>query len=142
MTPFDAEDWLEVAEVCCDRIAGINQEALLRTALNRAYYAALLSVKWRIEGAHGRGAVPQSRTHFAILGAIKSGGPRFSDIYKALRALQALRDAADYDLRSEPLAWSMVHAQIGRSRALIRRHIKAIPDADFRNLAIPSIEKS
>jgi hypothetical protein len=49
MTDFDAEEWLEVAEVCCDRIAGVNQEALLRTALNRAYYAALLSVKRRIE---------------------------------------------------------------------------------------------
>jgi len=137
MTSFDAEDWLEVAEVCCDRIPGVDQEALLRTALNRAYYAALLCVKWRIEGVHGRGAVPRSRTHFAILAAIRSGGTRFSDIHKALRALQALRDAADYDLRSKPLPWSVVHAQIGRSRELIRRHIKALPDAEFRRLVIP-----
>ena len=36
--PFDPEAWLEVAEVCCDTIPGVDGEALLRTSLNRAYY--------------------------------------------------------------------------------------------------------
>jgi uncharacterized protein (DUF433 family) len=136
MTEFDAEEWLEVAEICCEQIKGVGQEALLRTALNRAYYAALLCVKRRIERVHGRGSVSGSRTHAAILGAIRSGGTRFSEILKDLRALQALREAADYELRSEPLAWNMVHARVGRSRALIRQHIKALPDAAFRRLVI------
>ena len=136
MTQFDAEEWVEVAEVCCDHIAGVGQEALLRTALNRAYYAALLCVKRRIEQVHGRGAVSHARTHAAILGAVRSGGSRFSDIYKGLRALQAQREAADYELISEPLKWSMVHAQVGRSRKLIRTRIKALPDAEFRRLDV------
>jgi hypothetical protein len=137
MSDFDAEEWLEVAEVCCDRIAGVSQEALLRTALNRAYYAALLCVKRRIEGVHGRSAVPQVRTHAAILSAVRSGGHNFRYIHKSLRALQARREAADYELRSELLGWSMVHGLVGRSRELIRRHIKALPDAEFRRLVLP-----
>jgi len=136
MTEFDSEEWLEVAEICCERIEGVGQEALLRTALNRAYYAALLCVKRRIERVHGRGSVSGPRTHAAILGAIRSGGIRFAEILRDLRALQALREAADYELRSEPLVWNTVHAQIGRSRTLIRQHIKALPDAEFRRLQI------
>src|SRR4051812_46911628 len=136
MSHFNAEEWLEVAEVCCDRIVGVDQEALLRTALNRAYYAALLCVKRRIERVQGRGAVPQSRTHAAILDAVRSGGARFSDLYEGLQGLRAQREAADYELRSEPLAWSAVHAQVGRSRDLIRRHVKALPDAEFHMLKV------
>jgi hypothetical protein len=136
MIDFDPEGWLEVAEVCCDRIAGVDQEALLRTALNRAYYAVLLCVKRRIEAVHGRGAVPRLQTHAAILKAMRSGGSLFSDIHEGLRALKAHREAADYEFRSEPLAWSMVHAQVGRSRQLIRRRIKALPDSEFRRLVI------
>ncbi|MFL5382538.1 MAG: hypothetical protein ACJ8GN_08520 [Longimicrobiaceae bacterium] len=138
MTEFDAEEWLEVAEICCERIDGVDQEALLRTALNRAYYAALLCVKRRIERVHGRGSVSGFRTHAAILGAVQSGGSRFLEILKVLRSLRARREAADYEFRSEPLAWSMVHKQVGRSRALIRQRIKALPDAEFRRLVIPN----
>ena len=137
MAFFDPEDWLEVAEVCCDRLPGVGQEALLRTALNRAYYAALLCVKRRIEGVHGRGAVPAFRTHAAILSAVRSGGSLFADIHLGLRKLQARRDAADYELQSDPLVWSRVHAQVGLSRELIRNRIKALPDAEFRRLALP-----
>jgi len=136
MTDFDAEEWLEVAEVCCDRIVGVDQEALLRTALNRAYYAALLCVKRRIERVQGPGAVPHSRTHAAILNAVRSGGARFSKIYEGLRTLRAQREAADYELRSKPLAWSVVHTQVGLSRELIRRHVKALPDAEFHMLKV------
>jgi len=137
MTDFDAEEWLEVAEVCCDRIAGVNQEALLRTALNRAYYAALLCIKRRLERIHGPGAVPQVRTHAAILWAVRSGGRPFRYIHKSLQALQARREAADYELRSAPLIWDRVHTQVRFSRDLIRRHIKALPDAEFRRLVLP-----
>ena len=138
MTDFDPEDWLEVAEVCCDRIAGVDQDALLRTALNRAYYAALLCVKHRLDAVHGSNAVPRFRTHAAILGAIRSGGIRFVKILEGLRTLQALRNAADYELQSRPLLWSTVHTQVGQSRELIRRYINALPDAEFRRLALPS----
>jgi hypothetical protein len=136
MTDFDAAEWLEVAEVCCDRMVGVDQEALLRTALNRAYYAALMCVKRRIERVQGRGTLPHSRTHAAILNAVQSGGAQFSDLYEGLRALRALRETADYELTAEPLVWSRVHAQVGRSRDLIRRHIKALPDAEFRRLDV------
>jgi len=136
MTSFDAEEWVEVAELCCDRIEGISGEALLRTALNRAYYAALLCVKRRIEQVHGEGSVPHFQTHAAILAALRTGGRTFIGIHKDLRSLQAFRERADYELRSAPLIWGEVHAQVRMSRELIRTRIKALPDAEFRRLQL------
>jgi hypothetical protein len=96
MTTFDPEEWVEVAEVCCEHIPGIGAEALLRTALNRAYYAVLLCVKRRLEQVHGDGAVPQFQTHAAILDAVRSGGTGFIDIRDGLRSLQSLRENAEF----------------------------------------------
>jgi len=55
---------------------------------------------------------------------------------RGLRALRAQREAADYELRSKPLAWSVVHAQVGLSRELIQRHIKALPETEFSTLEV------
>jgi hypothetical protein len=55
---FDPETWLQVAGICTSNIPGVSREALLRTAVNRAYYAALLALKDRIEVAQGPGSVP------------------------------------------------------------------------------------
>ncbi|HEV7587073.1 MAG TPA: hypothetical protein VGO40_02990 [Longimicrobium sp.] len=137
MISFDPDGWLEVAEVCCDTIEGVDAEALLRTALNCAYYAALLSVKRRIESVHGRNALPRFRTHAAILDATQSGGVLFLEIYRSLQALRTMRESADYELRSEPLHWNAVHSQVRLSRNLIRTRIKALPDAEFRRLVLP-----
>jgi hypothetical protein len=137
MITFDPEHWLEVAEACCKPIAGVDEEALLRTALNRAYYAVLLSVKQHIERAQGSGAVPRTRTHAAILGALGSGDSHFIRIHDGLQRLRRRREAADYELRSEPLTASRVHAHLERGRWLIRNRIKALPDAEFRRLALP-----
>jgi len=110
---------------------------LLRTALNRAYYAALLSTRERIERVQGARAVPRTQTHAAILQAVKSGGTRFARINYVLQRLRALREGADYVLRSEPLMWNTVHSFVRLSRDLIRSHIKALPDAEFRKLVLP-----
>jgi hypothetical protein len=97
----------------------------------------LLSVKRRLEQAHGQGAVPRFQTHAAILGAVNSGGSQFKDIRDGLQSLQSLREQADYELRSAPLRWGVVHSQVRLSRNLIRKHIKALPDAEFRRLVLP-----
>ena len=136
MSSFDPERWLDVAEACCGRIVGVDEEARLRTALNRAYYAALLSVRQRIEHAQGSRAVPRSRSHAAILGALRAGGAGFIKIHDSLQRLRARREAADYELRTQPLVESKVQTEIERSRALIRTRIKALPDAEFRRLVI------
>jgi hypothetical protein len=137
MTAFDPEQWLEVADACCKRIAGVDEEALLRTALNRAYYAALLSVKQRIEDAQGSGAVPQSRTHASILSALRLGGGHFVRIHDGLQRLRYRREAADYELRSKPLIPAKVRSHVARGRWLVRARIKALPDAEFRRLVLP-----
>ena len=136
MTGFDPEAWLEVAELCCHTARQAAAEAHLRSALNRAYYAALLVTKRRIEQALGTGAVPRARTHHAILRAVRSGGPRFEHIHRVLQRLREFREAADYELRTGPLAWNTVYSQVQESRNLIRRHLKAIPDAEYRKLTL------
>jgi hypothetical protein len=136
MITFDPEHWLEVADACCEPIAGLNEEALLRTALNRAYYAVLLSVKQRIERAQGSGAVPRAGTHAAILDALRFGGTHFVRIHDGLQRLRRRREAADYELQSDPLVVDKVQSHIERGRWLIRSRIKALPDAEFRRLDV------
>ncbi|HSU14520.1 HEPN domain-containing protein [Longimicrobium sp.] len=134
---FDPERWLDVAEICCSTIPGVSREALLRTALNRAYYAALLALKQRIEAVQGVGAVPAWRTHDAIKQAIRMGGDSFEEIRKDLETLRKAREQADYVLSTEDLQRDSVHLSVTRSRRLIRNRIKALPEAEFRRLRVP-----
>jgi hypothetical protein len=135
--PFDPERWLEAADVCCIEIPEVDREALLRTALNRAYYAALLSFKSRIEAVQGAGAVPEQRTHEAIYLAVGTAGYTFMDAYRTLRELRRKREAADYVLSGEPPTFHGAREAVRQSRWLIRTRIKTLPDAEFRRLVLP-----
>jgi len=134
---FNPERWLQVADVCCINIPKVDSEALLRTAVNRAYYAALMSVKRRIEKAQGAGAVPTSGTHEALMQALRVGGPSFEKIYRILYRLQKSRNAADYELDTEPLVRNFVVEDITRCRKLIYNQINAVRDEEYRTLFIP-----
>jgi hypothetical protein len=134
--PFDPERWLDVASVCCIEIPEIDREALLRTALNRAYYAALLSFRSRIEAVQGPGSVPDRRTHEAIYQAVGAAGLAFIDSYRTLRELRRRREAADYVLDRGSPAFSEAQDAIRQSRWLIRTRIKALSDAEFRGLRL------
>lgn len=134
---FDPERWLQVADVCCINIPQVDSEALLRTAANRAYYAALLSVRRRIEAAQGSGAVPPSGTHAAILQALRMHDGVFRQIYHELRTLQNHRNQADYELTTEPPARTEVLKLIAVSRRLIRNRILPARDEEYRTLVVP-----
>ncbi|HEX6751174.1 MAG TPA: hypothetical protein VF092_28040 [Longimicrobium sp.] len=134
---FDAELWLQVAEVCCIPIPEVDREALLRTAVNRAYFAALLSVKLRIEAAQGNGTVPRWQTHESILQAVRTGGAPFRTIHAELERLRRFRARVDYELEGEPLMPDVVHKEVRAGRRLIRNQIKALPEAMFRRLSVP-----
>ena len=133
---FDPERWLEAATVCCIEIPAVDREALLRTALNRAYYAALLSFKARIEAVQGAGAVPERRTHEAIYHAVGAAGHTFMDSYRMLRELRRRREAADYVLDGAPHTFREADEAVRQSRWSIRTRIKALPDAEFRRLDV------
>jgi hypothetical protein len=134
---FDAEEWLMVADVCCGSIPGISREALLRTSCNRAYYAALMVLKHRIDTAQGAGAVPRWGTHEALRQAVRTGGPAFKQISDKLEELRKLRERADYDLADDEIEFHRVRAMIRITRWLIRNRIKALPEAEFRRLRVP-----
>jgi hypothetical protein len=133
---FDPERWVQVADVCCSGLPGVNAQALLRTAVNRAYYAALMSVRLRIEQVHGAGAVPRARTHYAILRTLQLAGGTFQPLHAGLITLKRLREVADHELNASPLIAAEVLKVVEVSRALIRHRINAIPDAEFRRLAV------
>jgi hypothetical protein len=133
---FDPENWLRVADICCSSIPEVSTEALLRTALNRAYYAALMSLKQRIEAVQGEGTVPASGTHEALTQAVRVGGPAFEEIRLELGAFRHARESADYVLDSVELERVTVHDVVSRSRRLIRNRIKALPEAEFRRLRV------
>ena len=133
---FDPEQWLRVAEICCSNIPEVSREGLLRTALNRAYYAALMSLKQRIEAAQGSGAVPAWGTHEALTQAVATGGSAFKPIFRELRELRKAREKADYVLSTEELERRYVHDLVVRSRRLIRNRIKALPEDEFRRLRV------
>ncbi|HEX8697040.1 MAG TPA: hypothetical protein VF746_31770 [Longimicrobium sp.] len=134
---FDPERWLQVADVCCIKIPKVDTEALLRTAENRAYYAALLSVRKRIEEAQGPGTVPSSRTHEAIFQAVGTGGDQFEEIYRVLLLLRAARDRADYELNAPAPKYEAVVDHVRRCRWLIRNRINAMRDEEYRRLKVP-----
>jgi uncharacterized protein (UPF0332 family) len=133
---FDPERWLQVADVCCIDIPKVDTEALLRTAINRAYYAALLSVKRRLNDVLGPAAVPSSGTHQAIFETLQSGGFGFRDVYRKLRKLRDARDSADYVLGTDPLVRTEVVKYIDISRTLIRNRINAMHDEEYRRLRV------
>lgn len=134
---FDPERWLQVADVCCITIPRVDTEALLRTALNRAYYAALLSLKRRVETAQGAGSVPTSGTHQALDQALWTGGRMYREIQSGLRRLRDARNSADYELNTDALEREIVVDHVRRSRWLIRNRINAMRDEEYRRLKVP-----
>ena len=117
---FDPESWLQVADICCSNIPGVSREALLRSAVNRAYYAALLELKRRIEVAQGPGAVPAWGTHKALKQALLTAGTSFEEIEKRLTRLRREREAADYVLNSRELERTEVRMLVEKARWLYR----------------------
>jgi len=110
----------------------------LRTALNRAYYAVLLTIKRRLEGALGPRSVRKAGTHAALLEALRSGGPPFNHIHGRLQRLRHSRELADYELTSCAPPRHLVYSRLRLSKSLIRKHIAKLPDAAFRTLKLPS----
>ena len=65
------------------------------------------------------------------------GGTTFEYISNELKALRKAREKADYVLSEDNLQRDAVHYVVSRSRRLIRNHIKALPEAEFRRLRVP-----
>lgn len=134
---FDPEEWVKVADVCCGIIPGISRDALFRTALNRAYYAALMVLKHRIEAVQGAGSVPAWGTHEALRQAVSTAGPEFNDIREKLEVLRNHRVAADYVLSDGRFDYEAVRAAINIARWLIRNRFKRMPESEVRRLRVP-----
>lgn len=134
---FDPSGWLGVADHCCGEVPGVDEQALLRTALGRAYYAALLTLRARIEQAQGAGAVPRRGTHEAILHAVRTGGREFKGVSETLHRLRRLRNSADYELDAGAFEPTDTRVEVERSRKLVRVLSSQLPDSAFLALRFP-----
>jgi hypothetical protein len=109
----------------------------LRTAFNRAYYAALMVLKFRIDTAQGAGTVPGWGTHDALKQAVRTGGSAFEDIAETLEELRQLREMADYVLAEYQPGYEQARRAVRIARWLVRNRLKAMADAEFRRLHVP-----
>ena len=99
MSPFDPRLWLDVAQALLAPQDKVDQEARLRTCVNRSYYAALLYLVARIEAAKGPGTVPRDGRHGAIQRALKkTNANHLKKIQSALDTMREERNDADYQL--------------------------------------------
>lgn len=135
--PFDPAAWLVVADICCSEIPTVDRQALLRTALGRAYYAPFLVLRLRVERAQGAGAVPRQSPHEALLQAMRTAGDDFKPILLLMKRLRELRNDADYDPEAGPFDRAEVMMVVSRSRFLIRNLLPRMTDAEFRRLRVP-----
>ncbi len=131
---FDPADWHAVGVACAAGLEGAPEEASRRTAIGRAYYAALLSIKRRVEAVQGEGVVPEARIHSAVPRALKDSGLReFRRVIDLLRDLKEDREDADYEIDVEPFKADEVEEALKRSRRLLDL-LTAIPAERYRNL--------
>ena len=107
---FNWWDYLESAErwVRESRAMQHGREALLRSAISRAYYAAAMSCREFLTRRFGFKA-PSFSTHDAIKKELElriKALPGLSVVWKRMDAMQKLRTEADYlnEFRSVPLA--------------------------------------
>jgi hypothetical protein len=116
---FAAADWVAVADDLVAR-AGVPlpEEAALRAAIGRYYYACLVTVASRVVTA----ATPVERdtTHAQVLRALRDRDPSAQLVQADLSMLRVERNRAEY---GEPLSGDL-RALAGRTRALATRVLK------------------
>ncbi|MBI4083459.1 MAG: HEPN domain-containing protein [Candidatus Lambdaproteobacteria bacterium] len=89
---LDVAEWLAAGE----SIRGVAPEALFRTSINRAYYAAFHQGR-----AFLRVRVSDRMRHGVLIARIRASGGEGHYVADKLRALYVLREKADYDLDRE-----------------------------------------
>lgn len=96
---FDAEDYLRIAHKLSgkqpDKEPGV--DALLRSAISRAYYEALLTAVKYIKVMTPGINIPQYDTHSYVQDKLKEAGGRLLTIAENLRTMRKKRNDADYD---------------------------------------------
>ncbi|MBN1580543.1 MAG: HEPN domain-containing protein [Anaerolineae bacterium] len=94
-------DWLDYRELASrltrDPDTPGPQEAVWRTAISRAYYAALNYARAFAEEQDDDLAKGESSTHYAIRNWFKRKGRTGREIFNTLEEFQQLRQNADYD---------------------------------------------
>lgn len=137
---FDPEFWLSVAEEAATVTDPEVGEAWFRTAVNRSYYAALMTVAARVLEEQGAEALPadSADTHRRVKQGLrragKNGAPILYSLYDELRGLEDLRDSADYRLLTACQKDLAVEAT-RRGRSLVDR-INALAARYFENLPV------
>jgi uncharacterized protein (UPF0332 family) len=94
--PFDWSEFLALAKVIADTEIS-SQEARLRTAISRAYYAAFISVRNYLRDQEGQVTTSSVEAHRLVSEQMRmSADPVRQSIADRLRRLRLYRNQADY----------------------------------------------
>jgi uncharacterized protein (UPF0332 family) len=118
---FDWTQYLYVAQ----ELAGVagqkpTQEAKLRSAVSRAYYAAFIQARNYLRDVEGQQVPVQNAHRYVIRQFIASPDPRHRRIGWDLSRVRDMRTHADYD-DAVPNLPKMARRSIARATSIIRR---------------------
>jgi hypothetical protein len=116
--PFPWKDLVDLARYLEQRATGApNAEALLRSALNRAYFGAFGHAKNYATLKHGFQAASLPEDHPKLINHFRQR-PKFKGVWERLHELRLRRNEADYADDSN-LQWTMAAAESVRDAAWI-----------------------
>jgi uncharacterized protein (UPF0332 family) len=95
--PFDWSEFLALAKVIAEDAEISSQEARLRTAISRAYYAAFISVRNYLRDQEGQATASSVEAHRLVSEQMRmSADPVRQSIADKLKRLRLYRNQADY----------------------------------------------
>ncbi len=133
---FEPRGYLAIARALAANPTPGAEEAARRAAISRAYYAAVLTVKHRVQRIHGKDVTPGEGFHSAVNRALRrTGSPFMKRIAEDLRELEDHRGVADYDLDPDPAELSDANVDLTLRRAdRTIENLGRIADAEMGNL--------
>jgi hypothetical protein len=134
---FDGATLLDAADALVVAAANSTEpEPYYRSVMNRAYYAAFVSLLNRIPAVCGRGVVPERGVHQWVKQGLERTSLRPLQLMKGqLAALEADRDWADYEPQSACPTIQRAQDCVAKSRRLLIKLRGGLPDHLVRKIA-------
>lgn len=123
---FDWNEYYELAKSLAGRDGSPNEESRERSAISRAYYAALIQARQKASVRTGKD-IPRGGTHhWTIKRYEKDPAPKAKSIGSHLKRLKKRRERADYE-NDVPKLKSELTSALQEAGSLISR-VNELPD--------------
>jgi uncharacterized protein (UPF0332 family) len=122
---FDWDQYYVLAKDLAGRPATPNEEARKRSAISRAYYAAIIQGREKISARSGDSYPYKNTHHWTIKKFKQDPAPDAKRIGSHLKRLKKRRERADYDHKVQNLD-SELKSALSEAKSLLKR-IKQLP---------------